>query len=112
MATEGGADLREVIARCIAPWHGCYGPEDWCFEKNCERADTILGAIAEAGLVIVEREPTRTEARRWAAHFAPCVVDDNNWYRGESDMDGKDAAELGEFLATLVAALDGPGGGA
>jgi hypothetical protein len=56
--------LRVVVAECIAPWHACYEPEDWCREKNRGRAATILAAIDAAGYTLVHRE---TVARELAA---------------------------------------------
>ena len=60
MATEGGADLRETIAELLFP-HLARTTEVVLYpalERHSRAdmlADAILGAIAEAGMVIVER---------------------------------------------------------
>ena len=61
MATEGGADLRDVIRRSVYRWAIPAPCEDFdhpgivADERADLIADAILGAIAEAGMVIVER---------------------------------------------------------
>ncbi len=44
-------------------------------------------------------------AQSWARHFAPAVEDDNNWYRGYCEIDGKDAAEIGETFTEMARLL-------
>jgi len=47
-------------------------------------------------LTDTERAALVEELRYYAKHFQPAVEDDNNYYRGECSVDGKDAAALGE----------------
>ena len=60
MATEGGADLREFLGEFMwnlrshsFGWHELSEQEQ---RQELHEADAILGAIAEAGMVIVERK--------------------------------------------------------
>ena len=60
MATEGGADLRGLIEDVVEDRRR--GAD------SCEIADAILGAIAEAGMVIVDAERFERvagDAERW-----------------------------------------------
>jgi len=41
-------------------------------------------------------------ATQWHKHFLPAIEDDNNYYRGECNIDGKDAADIGEFAERVV----------
>lgn len=51
-------------------------------------------------------ENFQQESKYWAEHFAPCVEDDNNYYRGDGRIDGKDAAALGELFTELMGWLE------
>lgn len=101
-ACAGWSALNSSLAGRI-PWH----EHPLVVRQTWARVvDAILAEI-ERGHVIVPADMLR-EVKAWADHFAPCVADDNNWYRDECPMDGKDAASLGELLAVL-AVLAGDG---
>ena len=98
MATEGGTDLREVIAVALydAQWEGAgfsyAGEVEQAFARQC--ADAILGAIAEAGMVIVDAE--RLEA----------LIHDARMWGERCQLHGG-----GPVKAHRQGDLDGPGGG-
>lgn len=48
----------------------------------------------------------RETAESYQKYLQPAVEDDNNYYRGECDLDGKDAAELGEMASDILRVLD------
>lgn len=46
------------------------------------------------------------ELRYYARHFQPAIEDDNNYYRGDCRIDGKDAASLGEICRDAADLID------
>lgn len=44
----------------------------------------------------------REISQYWVDHFRPCMEDDNNYYRGEGRIDGKDAAMIGEDFQEVL----------
>ena len=44
----------------------------------------------------------RSLAEPWVDHLRPAMEDDNNYYRGRCDIDGKDAAEIGESFQECI----------
>ena len=90
MATEGGADLRDALVIDLGETARTreWFPPDVDFMPD-EIADAILGAIAEAGMVIVDR-------RYITIHT--CPIDDHQWQCVKPD-------------GWITGDLDGPGGG-
>ena len=82
----------------------CHGKGRTMLGAICTRCDG-QGVEPEGGEEAAPKtalDALYRDAQSWARHFAPCVEDDNNWYRGESSIDGKDAAEIGELFAETV----------
>lgn len=105
--TEAGGgvpsgDIASVVTEAIYT----YAAGDFTKEQAAACAGMVARRIAAAGYELVDLE-RMTDVKHWADHFAPCVEDENNWYRQLCPMDGKDAAMLGELLAGLVGDLEG-----
>ncbi len=72
----------------------------------------------EAVLEKLERWATEYEVSYYATYFKPAIEDDNNYYRGDCPVDGKDAAAFGEafteimeIIAAIRTAVDAARGG-
>jgi len=110
MRTEFQVELRGEVARLerILPavtedaetCYRCHGKGRSMLGDTCPRCHG-QGVEPEAAPKTA-LDALYRDAQSWARHFAPCVEDDNNWYRGESSIDGKDAAEIGELFAETV----------
>lgn len=113
----------DAVARALQPvsWDSFYddfGPGEFHHQqrqKSLQDARAAIAAYEATRPAVATINPEALDhlekwATGWHTHFLPAIEDDNNYYRGQCNIDGKDASDIGEFaeqVTKLIRAVRG-----